>query len=539
MQVRCVFYLKRTQRNTLKMSKKAAKEKERKQAAFTAAAMTAVLKVEQKEYRYFERLSADAFLHQEKKDFTYYLTVLEPNVQIALFTAERRAAKRKAKELYRLLTNTQTTTTQAIDTADREERKICNGNVVLYKRENTSNWSARIKRYKGKWIRYSTSTSDLKEAKKIAEEKYRDIKYRQDTGKIDITKRFKDVCLIAKQQLEEEYAETERTQVKDKIRVIEKYLIPILGKYDAHLINAKVLEQFDKERTKIAKKQLSKSTINTHNSALNYCFDLAQRHNFIVEKPKLTNKGKQQKGKARRDYFTDTDYRKLTTFMRSDLTRKKKLLEKEEITVRQYELRELMRDIVLILANTGIRAGTELLTLKWSDVEIATDRKIGKHIIFTVAEGTAKTRTTRSVVSFESKREKETDKRYNSWSALERIKNRFKKLEKLTLEECTKRNDLIFRLACNNKVPRSDALAHEFRDLLEEAKLLTDRKGNKRTLYSLRHTYASRRLKEGMSYERLSTNLGNSPKILYEYYNHFESKHAPALYTGHAYRDKN
>ena len=538
MQARYVFYAKRTESNTFLMSKKAAKEKERVQAAFTAAAMNAAHKAQQKEYTYFERLRTDAFLFQEQQGFTYYLQVLEPQVAVALFTAERRAAKRKAKEIYKLLTNTQAATTSAIDTADRAERKI-NNDVVLYKRENTSNWSARIKRYTGKWVRYSTGTSNLEKAKAIAEERYREMKYAQKTGKVDITKRFKDVCLIAKQQLEEEYAETERTQVKDKIRVIEKYLIPILGKYDTHLINAKVLQQFDEERTKIAKKQLSKSTINTHNSALNYCFDLAQRHNFIVEKPKLTNKGKQQKGKARRDYFTDADYRKLTTFMRNDLTRKKKLLEKEEITVRQYELRELLRDIVLILANTGIRAGTELLTLRWRDVEIATDKKIGKHLVFTVAEGNAKTRTTRSVVSFESAREKETDKRYNSWSALERIKNRFKKFEKLTLEECTQHNDLIFRLACNKKVPRSDALAHEFRDLLNEAKLLTDKKGNKRTLYSLRHTYASRRLKEGMSYERLSTNLGNSPKILYDYYNHFESKHAPALYTGHAYRDKN
>ena len=35
--------------------------------------MTAVLKVEQKEYTYFERLSTDAILYQEKKDFTFYL----------------------------------------------------------------------------------------------------------------------------------------------------------------------------------------------------------------------------------------------------------------------------------------------------------------------------------------------------------------------------------------------------------------------------------------------------------------------------------
>ena len=81
-------------------------------------------------------------------------------MQVALFTTERRAAKRKAKEIYTLLTNTQITTTQALNTADREERKICNGNAVLYKRENTSKLSARIKRVKGavKSIEKATTT---------------------------------------------------------------------------------------------------------------------------------------------------------------------------------------------------------------------------------------------------------------------------------------------------------------------------------------------------------------------------------------------
>ena len=102
-------------------------------------------------------------------------------------TNKKRATAKKQKR------SKGTLTTQQI-----KDRTICNGNVVLFRRENSKRWQCRIRRNTGVWVDYSTKQTDLKKTKKVAEERYRGIKYRHETGKIDVTHRFSDVCKLAK-----------------------------------------------------------------------------------------------------------------------------------------------------------------------------------------------------------------------------------------------------------------------------------------------------------------------------------------------------
>ena len=46
------------------------------------------------------------------------------------------------------------------------------------------------------------------------------------------------------------------------------------------------------------------------------------------------------------------------------------------------------------------------------------------------------------------------------------------------------------------------------------------RTGEKRVLYSLRHQYATMRLKQGTRIETLAPNMGNSVKVIMDHYNH-------------------
>ena len=128
-----------------------------------------------------------------------------------------------------------TLTTQQI-----KDRTIYDDNgesvVVLFQRENSKRWQCRIRRNTGTWIDYSTKQTDLKKAKKVAEERYRDIKYRQETGKIDVTRRFSDVCKLARKELLAEYDDTGRMLAKQLVQVIDKYHIPLLGKFQCHNI---------------------------------------------------------------------------------------------------------------------------------------------------------------------------------------------------------------------------------------------------------------------------------------------------------------
>ena len=51
-----------------------------------------------------------------------------------------------------------------------------------------------------------------------------------------------------------------------------------------------------------------------------------------------------------------------------------------------------------------------------------------------------------------------------------------------------------------------------------------DSHARRRTIYSLRHTYATFRLREGTHHFHLAQNMGTSVKMLEEYYGHVRSR---------------
>ena len=419
-----------------------------------------------------------------------------------------------------------------------KDRTICDGNVVLFRRDNSSNWQCRIKRFVGVWVDYSTNLSDFNKAKKAAEERYRDIKYRQETGKIDITRRFSEVCKVAKRELLSESESSGRILPKQLTQVIDKYLIPLLGTYQCHNISRDVLREFSKKRAQLMGKVPTQSTVNSHNTALNYVLRKAHDLNYIEFAPKLINDGD---GTIKvRTYFNDKDYTQLTNFMRSDLVKSRKLYEAkgrnglDTLTLTSYEIRQLLRDVVLILANTGIRCGEELLNLKLNNLSIGKQAKM-ESIRFSLPQ--TKTKQQRIVVGNESKRGKDNE-RYGCWKPLERIAERFDDLKDLSWEELFTKDEYIFRLPSTRKVVKQEALTKNFKLLLKRCDLLTDDFGNVRVLYSLRHTYVSRRRFERMSFDDIRENMGTSVKMLEEHYNHFRVSDNPNLYSGHQKRKR-
>ena len=122
--------------------------------------------------------------------------------------------------------------------------------------------------------------------------------------------------------------------------------------------------------------------------------------------------------------------------------------------------------------------------------------------------------------------------------ARKRIRDRFDDTKGLSWEELTKKDIYIFRLETSKKVVRNEALSKNFKKLLQRCDLLKDEFGNDRVLYSLRHTYASRRRYDGMSYDDLSVVMGTSTELLRKVYSHFEATDNPNLFSGHLRRQK-
>ena len=156
------------------------------------------------------------------------------------------------------------------------------------------------------------------------------------------------------------------------------------------------------------------------------------------------------------------------------------------------EMRELLRDYVLILVNTGMRPGTETYNLKWKQIEEFESDDV-KFLRFWVSGKTGK---------------RELIARHNVRRYLDRIKSRF---------EETKDDDYVFRLRSGKRTYSMNAT---FEICLIKSGLLKDRHGSVRTLYSLRHTYATFQIFNGVDYHTLSKNLGTSIGMLEKHYSH-------------------
>ena len=376
------------------------------------------------------------------------------------------------------------------------------GNVILYRRERSKYFQARIKLQNNKWKRISTGETKKEEASAVACEIYDEIKFKEK-NKISLdTRRFKDVAKLAISEMRVELnAGYGKKSFVDYISAIENYFIPYFGNHNIDTIDYKKLKEFDEWRVKKLGRVLSHSAINNHNSGLKRVFKVAIDRGWIhqVQVPELKNNGR--KGE-RRPYFTQQEYQQLYRHMRTWY--------KDTNKISSLEMRELLRDYVLILVNTGMRPGTETYNLKWKQIEEFESKNV-KYLRFWVSGKTG---------------QRELIARHNVRRYLDRIKSRF---------EVCKPNDYVFRLRSGKRTYSMNAT---FEELLKEANLLKDKHDVNRTLYSLRHTYATFQILSGVDYHALSINMGTSISMLEKHYSHLTPTLAANQLAGKRFPDQ-
>lgn len=235
-----------------------------------------------------------------------------------------------------------------------------NERVRLDKRDNSPRWQARVKLASGEWHRFSTKTTDLEKAKEAALKFYYAADERLKNNLPQNTRRFKQVAEYARERMKNETAAGGgRVVFKDYIAALDNYLIPFFGKWDVASIDVASLQKFDAWRTEKLGRKAAHSTINTHNSALNRVFDEAELRGWVTGsiRPTLLNKGKKTQS---RGTFSLEEYEKIYKDLRT--------YHEKTFHPSARETREVMRNYVLFLANTGIRHGTEALNLKWNNI---------------------------------------------------------------------------------------------------------------------------------------------------------------------------
>jgi integrase len=387
--------------------------------------------------------------------------------------------------------------------------------VRLDKRSNSAKWQARVKLADGSWHRFSTKTEDVERATDLAMKFFYTAEDRAKNNLPQSTRKFKRVAEFARDRMQEELdAGGGQIVFKDYITAIDKYLVPYFGGYDVSSIDAKALVDFGKWRTEKLGRKAHHSTINTHNTALNRVLDEAEQRGWITHaiRPKPINDGIKTKS---RGSFTREEYRMIYEELRGFY----KLTDKP-ITA---GTREVLRNYVLILANTGMRHGTEALDLKWKNLLWLEEE--GQTYLGLFVEGKTGQRPLvardRAIRPFGRQIEINT------------------KLAGMTLNEVieAKLDEYVFVTRLGQRVARAN-LSRNFEKLLDKLGLVYGADGKKRTLYSWRHFYATLDLQRGLSTHALSRQMGNSTGVLDRFYSKLSPFMNPGLHSGRDLRNE-
>ena len=384
-----------------------------------------------------------------------------------------------------------------------------NGEVVLYKRGDSKRWQARFKLKDLKWHRVATKHVNIQYAAETACEAYDRARFLYDE-KIPITsKRFDSVADIAVDEMERQLAAgVGKSVYNDYIGVIKKYLKPFFGAKSINTIGYEEIKKYSDWRTVQMKKPPVASTVTTHISAFNRVFDCAVERGWIAaaQVPKMKNNG--EKGVAR-EAFSLSEYKSLTSFMPKWATKGH--------TAKTREMRELLRDYVLILVNTGMRHGTETKDLKWRDIEWITKDK-EQYLQITVTGKVGK----RQLIA-----------RHSTEDYLKRIQQRQSNIAHLEFDTLLKRrlNEDVFKLRSGETTAN---LSQTFNNLMRDSGLDADRDvKQRRSLYSLRHTYAHLALlKERMDVYTLAKQMGTSVKMIEQHYGHLQPSQKADVIAG-------
>jgi len=213
---------------------------------------------------------------------------------------------------------------------------------------------------------------------------------------------------------------------------------------------------------------------------------------------------------SRRGWFSDAEYKELTTFLRSWTKGKSEGDDLSKLTKRHLYGRRLLRDLFLFMCNSGLRTG-EAKQLCWKNVKL--DHQMADGTVADLLQLTEGKTGARTVVI-----------RDEAGKVLRR---------RLGETEMTSDDNFVF---CSIDGTMHPDVQKVFKGLLERLGMLEDELGQKRTLYSCRHQYATFRLRygvrEGMSIDELAQNMGTSVAYVQKHYSHKTVEDAAARLVG-------
>lgn len=370
------------------------------------------------------------------------------------------------------------------------------GEVVLYRRPRSRIWQCRYRLLGGAWQRVSTRQRNLVDAARRACELYDEARFRERNGLAPVARRFRDAAEATLAGLRQEMSTgTAKRIYADYCTVIERYLLPFFGNRYFDRIDHRVVTEFEQWRNERIGHAPARSTLLTYAAAWNRIQQTALERGWLTAAavvPKLPVRGRPSQA---RPGFTADEVVQLRSYMASWCTAPRRVAQ-------QTEMRLLLRDYVELLLMTGMRHGTEAMRVEWQHWEWHTDKAGNRFLRLRVSGKTG----ARWLIA-----------KHEAVGVLERMLQRDVECKGHTVNAVLAERlpVRLFRFSTGQQPYHFNAV---FRRLLTDCGLLRDRHGQVRTLYSLRHTYATAELLAGTDIHTLARQMGTSVVMLERHY---------------------
>jgi len=377
------------------------------------------------------------------------------------------------------------------------------GKLHVYRRENSNKWQCSTFLNGRNW-RVSSKEESLALAKDFAEDWYLGLKGKSRAGQLKTGKLFK----VAAQRFLDEFEVITQGQrspiyVKGHKDRIKNYLNPFFGNMVLSEVTAGRVQDYRIHRMKNGRsgKPPARSTLHQEIVCLRQILKTANRHGWLDHLPNLSPPFQQSTKITHRAWFSPEEYKQLYIATRGRVA--------NPPNPRWRWSCEQLHDFVLFMVNTGMRPD-EALRLQFRDVAIVEDEATNETILEIQVRGKRGVGYCKSmpgaVEPFRRLKDRLRPTHFEDDENSADEKGRLSKGEgALAKPEPT---DPVF--------PRTH---HELLNaILDEEKLKFDREGNRRTAYSLRHTYICMRLMEGADIYQIAKNCRTSVEMIEKYY---------------------